>query len=317
MKNNYSSGRNDDRLNNPNGANVPQAFVPAEVEGGPHQADVLPVHPYSAVGNMNLNNMLIENVRSHDYFKGLSKLATFQEVVDQIYYDVQYVTPWRPGTHKTQRASGMCSGLRGVSNAGVPSTAYMLLMKLYTLQVTKSQIQSMLDHTDSPYIRAIGLLYLRQCCDPKQLWGWVEKYASDEEKFDEGGEGNEVTIGRFVRRLLTEQEFYDTMLPRLPVPIAREMQKKLDELPPLPPTADGGGGEGRQWESKREERAPPERETRPPPRDEPPSYRDLDNPVVLDRRGAYDERRDHRREERSRDEPRREERRDERSREEP
>ena len=112
VKNNYSSGRNDDRLVNPNGKNEPQGF--GEGDGEEKQADILPCHPYSAVGNMNLNNMLVENIRSHDYFKGLSELKTFDETVDQIYYDVTYVTPWKPGTHKTQRASGMCSGLRGV-----------------------------------------------------------------------------------------------------------------------------------------------------------------------------------------------------------
>lgn len=112
MKNNYSSGRNDDRLAKPNGGNEPQIFD--ATEDGPRSADVLECHPYSAVGNMNMNNMIIENVRSHDYFKGLGDMKTFEEVIDQIYYDVTYVTPWKPGTHKTQRASGMCSGLRGV-----------------------------------------------------------------------------------------------------------------------------------------------------------------------------------------------------------
>lgn len=48
----------------------------------------------------------------------------------------------------------------------------MLLFKLYTLQITKSQIDRLLTHPDSSYIRAIGLLYLRHCCDPKQLFGW-------------------------------------------------------------------------------------------------------------------------------------------------
>jgi len=135
VKNNYSSGRNDDRLQHPNAKNEPQEFA-APGEEGEHQADILPCHAYSAVGNMNLNAMLIENIRSHDYFKGLADLKTFEEVVDQIYYDCNYATPWRPGTHKAQRAAGMCSGLRGVSNAGIPSTAYMLLFKLYCLQAT-------------------------------------------------------------------------------------------------------------------------------------------------------------------------------------
>ncbi len=66
----------------------------------------------------------------------------------------------------------MCSGLRGVSNAGVPSTAYMLLFKLYTLQLTTKQITVLIEHSDSVYIRALGFLYLRHCCDPKQLWKW-------------------------------------------------------------------------------------------------------------------------------------------------
>ena len=113
VKNNYSSGRNDDRLNHPNGKSEAQVFVD-EGEEGEHLKDVMPCHTYSAVGNMNLNSMLIENIRSHDYFKGLADLKTFEEVVDQIFYDCTYCTPWKPGTHKAQRAAGMCSGLRGV-----------------------------------------------------------------------------------------------------------------------------------------------------------------------------------------------------------
>eukprot|EP00965_Chrysotila_dentata_P197215 6178065-Pleurochrysis_carterae.AAC.4 len=157
VKNNYSSGRNDDRLQHPNARNEPQEFA-SDGEEGEKAKDVMPCHPYSAVGNMNLNSMLIENIRSHDYFKGLADLKTFEVVVDQIYYDCNYATPWRPGTHKAQRAAGMCSGLRGVrcsipgrpsdkllgwlyipgdlprfvcvrSNAGIPSTCYMLLFK--------------------------------------------------------------------------------------------------------------------------------------------------------------------------------------------
>ena len=160
VKNSYSSGRNDDRLANPNGKNVAQAFVDNDEEGEQRE-DVLPCHQYSAIGQMNLNTMLIENIRSHDYFKGLCEFPTFEEVVDQTYYDCTFVTPWVPGSHKSARAAGMCSGLRGVSNAGTPGTGYMLLFKLFTLQITKKQIRRLLTHPDSPYIRALGFLYLR------------------------------------------------------------------------------------------------------------------------------------------------------------
>jgi pre-mRNA-splicing factor 38B len=237
VKNNYSSGRNDDRLHKPNGDNEPQAFRPigaiddAAADNTLESiADVMPCHPYSAVGNMNLNSMLVENIRSDDYFKGLAELKTFEDVVDQIYYDCKFVTPWVPGTHKSQKASGMCSGLRGVSNAGTPSTGYMLLFKLYTLQITTHQIRRMLNHTDSPYIRALGFLYLRHACDPKELWTWCKPFVADpEELYVEGADGPVSTIGRWLRGLLTEQEYHGTMLPRLPVPVARDVLAKLHE----------------------------------------------------------------------------------------
>ena len=116
VKNDYSSGRNDDRIANPNGKNEAQEFV-ADEEEGPHEKDVLPCHSYSAVGNMNMNSMLVENIRSHEYFKGLSEMKTFEEVVDQVYYDCKITPLWTPGTHKAQKAAGMCSGLRGVRRA--------------------------------------------------------------------------------------------------------------------------------------------------------------------------------------------------------
>ena len=78
----------------------------------------------------------------------------------------------------------MCSGLRGVSNAGTPSTGYMLLFKLYTLQVTSAQITLLLDHADSVYIRALGFLYLRLgLYDFKELWAWFQPYLGDDDQF--------------------------------------------------------------------------------------------------------------------------------------
>lgn len=60
-----------------------------------------------------------------------------------------------------------------------------------------------------------------------------EKVLDDEEQLDEVGDNSMTTIGRFARKLLLEQEYHDTMLPRLPVPVQREIQKKLEERPPV------------------------------------------------------------------------------------
>jgi len=149
VRNSYSSGRNDDRLANPNGKNVPQVFAEAGEEGE-KLVDVLPCHQYSAVGNMNLNTMLIENIRSHDYFKGLSELTTFDEVVDQIYYDCSYVSPWRPGTHKAQRAAGMCSGLRGVRCA--PLHLSSVHMPFHVLAYPRLTVSRCFPHKAHPIV---------------------------------------------------------------------------------------------------------------------------------------------------------------------
>lgn len=39
---------------------------------------------------------------------------------------------------------------------GIVSTAFCLLYKLYTLRLTRKQVNGLLQHTDSPYIRALG-----------------------------------------------------------------------------------------------------------------------------------------------------------------
>jgi len=87
----------------------------------------------------------------------------------------------------------------------------------------------MLEHVDSPYIRLTGLLYLRYACEPSLLWGWLEPYLYDEElvRVESNPGKDEVTVGKFARALLTEMNYHGTMLPRLPVSIARDIKVKL------------------------------------------------------------------------------------------
>lgn len=57
--------------------------------------------------------------------------------------------------------TGMCGGVRGVGAGGIVSTAYCLLFKLFTLKLTRKQLKGLLEHPDSPYIRALGFMYIR------------------------------------------------------------------------------------------------------------------------------------------------------------
>lgn len=91
----------------------------------------------------------------------------------------------------------------------------------------------MLDHVDSPYIRCIGFLYLRYVSDPSRLWDWVSPYLYDKEPVQivtsSKRQQEEMTVGGFVRSILTELDYMGTRLPRLPVSIEREMKVKLLE----------------------------------------------------------------------------------------
>ncbi|OBZ89862.1 hypothetical protein A0J61_02098 [Choanephora cucurbitarum] len=100
---------------------------------------------------------------------------------------------------------------------------------MWTLRLTIKQIENLIDHVDSPYIRAIGFLYLRYVCAPAQLWDWFQYYLEDDEvvQISSGQNPTKITIGKLCRMLITEPKFQGTMLPRIPVPIARDLEKKL------------------------------------------------------------------------------------------
>lgn len=51
--------------------------------------------------------------------------------------------------------------VRGVGTGGIVSTAFCLLYKLFTLKLTRKQLMGLITHTDSPYIRALGFMYIR------------------------------------------------------------------------------------------------------------------------------------------------------------
>lgn len=111
----------------------------------------------------------------------LYELKTYHEVVDEIYYQVSHLEPWEKGSRRTAGQTGMCGGVRGVGAGGIVSTAYCLLYKLFTLKLTRKQLNGLLTHCDSPYIRALGFMYIRYTQNPQNLLDWFDPYLEDEE----------------------------------------------------------------------------------------------------------------------------------------
>ncbi|KAI8137264.1 PRP38 family-domain-containing protein [Fennellomyces sp. T-0311] len=185
---------------------------------------------------MNMNAILYQNILASPYFKSLYEKKTFHEIVDEIYNEVYNLAPFIKGT--------------------APSTAFCCLYKFWTLRLTVKQIENLIDHPDSPYIRAIGFLYLRYVCAPAQYWDWFQYYLEDDQEIDLSGgpRPQKSTIGKLCRMLMTEQKFQGTMLPRIPVPIARDLSKKLEEYD-RESQQYGGGGKYKQDEEEGDERS--------------------------------------------------------------
>uniref|UniRef100_A0A803Q2F0 Pre-mRNA-splicing factor 38 n=1 Tax=Cannabis sativa TaxID=3483 RepID=A0A803Q2F0_CANSA len=213
-----------------------------------------------------LEKVLCMNILSSDYFKELYRLKTYHEVIDEIYNQVDHVEPWMTGN---------CRG---------PSTAFCLLYKFFTMKLTVKQMHGLLKHTDSPYIRAVrvhvfyksrlefpyffellrlsvsdakvGFLYLRYAADPKTLWNWFEPYVKDEEEFSPGSSGRMTTMGAYVRDLLLGQYYFDTLFPRIPVPVMRQVTANLDKMN-LPSKHSGVTGDTTRHGSDDTARRPP------------------------------------------------------------
>ncbi|CRG95595.1 pre-mRNA-splicing factor 38B, putative [Plasmodium gallinaceum] len=150
----------------------------------------------------NVNTLLRNNILSSEYFKSLSILKTYKEVVDEIHAYADHVEPYCIGSNRA------------------PSTLFCCLYKLFTMHLSEKQLKGLIDHKDSCYIRACGFLYLRYVHSPANLWQWYESYLLDEEEFIASADKRKkVTIGEYVQSLLSDDKYFNTVLPRLPIKI--------------------------------------------------------------------------------------------------
>ena len=111
----------------------------------------------------NLERVLRSNIVYSDYYRQLCKVTDFMELVDEIYNEVDHCEPWMSG------------------NARGPSTAFCNLFRLCTMELEDAQITHLIRHRDSPYIRALGFLYVRYVVDHKEMPRWFEPYFADDE----------------------------------------------------------------------------------------------------------------------------------------
>ena len=155
-------------------------------------------------------------------------MTTFKQIVDEMNRNVSYATPYEP---KTNRNSSGSMVFRGISNAGIPTRAFIILVKLMTFRPTVRQIQSLLDYSASPFPRVLGFLFVRYCSHPEELWDWLSPYFDDDEEVQlHRDDSRKITIGQMVRDFLEKMEYFDTYFYRIPVALHRKILVDMKDL---------------------------------------------------------------------------------------
>lgn len=162
----------------------------------------------------NINPILANTITASDYFLSLlAEYQSFEAVVDVIRDECVHVEPFEPG------------------KAHLPSYAFCCMYRLFMLKLDVSQLNVMLRHK-SPYVRAIGLLYLRCIGEPSQLLGWCELHLEDETQFKPGSDVNSrpVSVADWFLNTIRDSKYYEANLQRVPVPIVRAFERKSIEV---------------------------------------------------------------------------------------
>ncbi|KAK3818868.1 MAG: PRP38 family-domain-containing protein [Benniella sp.] len=180
---------------------------------------------------MNLNSVIFQNIIDSPYLKNLTDMNDFQVIVSEAQRNVKSMEPYLKGS--------------------TPSTAWVIMYKFWTLTLTIRQLENLIDHPHSVYLRGIGFLYLRFVCKPDQLWDWLGAYLDDDQEItlQSGVKPVYSTIGKMCYMLLHDQKFLGQMLPRIPVLVMRDLESKLE------PYAEAGRGKSGQRDPFRKDKS--------------------------------------------------------------
>lgn len=147
------------------------------------------------------------------HFKSLLTLETFEQLMDETYQFANSVEPYMANSNT------------------LPSALFCCLYRFFTLGLDSRQLRRLIESQESPYIRCLGLLYVRFGLPHDQLLGWLTEYLLDDEEFKPSPDSEwRTTVGEYAENLLREDKYYNTVLPRLPMVTKRQVEEKLAPL---------------------------------------------------------------------------------------
>lgn len=126
-----------------------------------------------------------------------------------------------------------------------PSTFLCCVYTLLSMRATPELFLAMVNNRDSTFVRAAGFLAIRYSFKGQDVWDTLKEYLFDTEPFcprrhssasvlQPGVEPTANTsMGEWVEGLVSEDKYHGTVLPRLPLPVKREVGMYMMALPDL------------------------------------------------------------------------------------
>lgn len=158
--------------------------------------------------------LLQTHVVESAHFKALLSLESFEQMIEEMNQFADNIEPYMPNSNTT------------------PSALFCCLYRLFTMGIDSRQLRRLMDDPDNAYIRCVGFLFVRFGLAPDSLWNWLGEYVLDDEELRPAKDSEwRTTIGEFVEGLLSQDKYYSTVLPRLPMSTKRQLEAKLAPIP--------------------------------------------------------------------------------------
>jgi hypothetical protein len=159
----------------------------------------------------NLSGSLHFKVSKSKFYKSIERNLDFNKTIDEIYNHVAHADLYS-NEAKTE-----------------PSELTCILYKLLKMGVSSTQMKTLLNHYDSPYIRLAGALYLRLGVHHNELWNWLKNLVADYEPVFVGFQKQTLLpLGELTESLLGGNSYCAMHIPRIPIEAMKANLKLLE-----------------------------------------------------------------------------------------
>lgn len=161
--------------------------------------------------NIQCSPMLKEQIIKSSYFKSLMEITSVDGLINEIVEYVDTLDVYNAGS-KTSPSCFMCH-----------------IFRLSVMPHLENDLGLLIDNREYAVVRCVGFVYLRFVTPPTELQDALEEYLLDDMELVYSQDGADVTttIGEYVESLLTQDKYFDTPLPRLPVKVRQTIEERV------------------------------------------------------------------------------------------